>query len=235
MWENIGNIQKIYTLISSLLLHRDWMDGLSSEVESSAKSAKPSGSGAFSFLHPSEHLLPINTFHLSTFLHSLHQLLPIVKYCFSSFSIKVQTGVFNFPEKNANQKENVKRDGNLIQNFQKMLLRKKFELDNVAILHFQHTYFYEIWDEIIFTTLTHMQRNPWYYVKFWQLFRVLLQLHSTNNQWRLFRWDLKDVNCVKLSLFQIALAFAFAVGITPSTAKFSLNILNNFVQTILCL
>ena len=95
----------------------------------------------------------------------------------------------------------MKRDGNLIQNFQMMLLRKKFELDNVDILHFQHTYFYEIWDEIIFTTLTHTQRNPWYYVKFWQLFRVLLQLHSTNNQWRLFRWDLKDVNCVKLSLF----------------------------------
>ena len=56
----------------------------------------------------------------------------------------MQAGVFNFPEKNANQKENVKRDGNLIQNFQMMLLRKKFELDNVAILHFQHTYFYEI-------------------------------------------------------------------------------------------
>ena len=56
----------------------------------------------------------------------------------------MQAGVFNFPEKNANQKENVKRDGNLIQNFQMMLLRKKFELDNVDILHFQHTYFYEI-------------------------------------------------------------------------------------------
>ena len=70
MWENISNIQKIYTLISSLLLHRDWMDGLSSEVESSAKSAKPSGSGAFSFLHPSEHLLPINTF-LSAFISIL--------------------------------------------------------------------------------------------------------------------------------------------------------------------
>ena len=154
---------------------------------------------------------------------------------FPHFQSKCKLVFCNFPEKNANQKENVKRDGNLIQNFQKMLLRKKFELDNVAILHFQHTYFYEIWDEIIFTTLTHMQRNPWYYVKFWQLFRVLLQLHSTNNQWRLFRWDLKDVNCVKLSLFQIALAFAFAVGITPSTAKFSLNILNNFIQTILCL
>ena len=117
------------------------MDGLSSELESSAKSAKPSGSGAFSFLHPSEHLLPINTFHLSTFFASITS---NCKILFSSFSIKVQTDVFNFPEKNANQKENVKRDGNLIQNFRKMLLRKKFELDNVAILHFQHTYFYEI-------------------------------------------------------------------------------------------
>ena len=159
MWENISNIQKIYTLISSLLLHRDWMDGLSSEVESSAKSAKPSGSGAFSFLHPSEHLLPINTFHLSTFFHSLHQLLPIVKYCFSSFSIKVQADVFNFPEKNANQKENVKRDGNLIQNFQKMLLRKKFELDNVDILHFQHIFLWNLRWNNIYYPYTHPKKS----------------------------------------------------------------------------